>query len=179
MICKFCNQDKDPVIDFYSYNPNKCKNCIYLNNRKNTLNKSEWTKEYQRLYRRQYRRNMGASAKLRKNVSRVIGRALASGKGGKSCTQYLPYSFQELKDHLENQFESWMNWDNYGLYNAKIWDDNDFSTWTWNIDHIIPQSTFQYSSMEDLQFQQCWALTNLRPLASKSNFLEGVRRDRH
>jgi hypothetical protein len=136
-------------------------------------------REYQRLYRQQYRKRLSPSSKIRKNVSRVIGRALSSGKNGKSCTQYLPYSFQELKEHLEKQFESWMNWENYGLYDAKSWNDNDNGTWTWNIDHIIPQSTFSYSSMEEDDFKKCWELQNLRPLASKNNFLDGVKRRRH
>lgn len=177
--CKFCKQDRDAANDFYSYHPNKCKLCIYQSNRKNTIKKSEWTQEYQKLYRRQYRKNMDAAAKLRKNVSRVIGRALSSGKGGESCTKYLPYSFQELKEHLEKQFESWMTWENYGSYDSKVWNDEDQSTWTWNIDHVIPQSKFQYETMRDTAFKECWALNNLRPFSSKDNFLQGVKRSRH
>ena len=48
---------------------------------------------------------------------------------------------------------------------AKTWNDNDQSTWTWNIDHIIPQSTLPYTSMDDEIFKKCWALENLRPLS--------------
>lgn len=177
--CKFCEQDRDAILDFWEYRPTKCKRCMYATSRKSVKNNTEKVKEYQRLYRQEYRKKMAPAAKLRKNVSRVIGRALSSGKNGDSCTKYLPYSFQELKEHLEKQFEPWMNWKNYGLYDSKTWNDNVPSTWTWNVDHIIPQSTFKYFSMKDNEFQQCWALSNLRPLASKNNFLEGVRRDRH
>ena len=40
-------------------------------------------------------------------------------------------SFEELKLYLESKFETWMNWDNYGLYNGKL-------NYGWDIDHIIP-----------------------------------------
>lgn len=72
-----------------------------------------------------------------------------------------------------------MNWENYGKYRSNVWNDNDQSTWTWNIDHIIPQSDLPYASMEDNNFQVCWALKNLRPYSSKQNVLDGVTRNRH
>ena len=31
----------------------------------------------------------------------------------------------------ESKFESWMTWDNYGLYNGEL-------NYGWDIDHIIP-----------------------------------------
>lgn len=66
-----------------------------------------------------------------------------------------------------------MNWNNWGRYNAETWDDNDPSTWTWQIDHIIPQSKLKYTSMDDENFKKCWALDNLRPLSSKENLEKG------
>jgi len=44
------------------------------------------------------------------------------------------------------------------------------------IDHIIPQSMLQYSSMEEDNFKKCWALENLRPYSSKQNNKDGNRR---
>jgi len=96
-----------------------------------------------------------------------------------SCFEKLNYSVQELKIYLENKFDSWMNWHNYGLYNKNSWDDNDPSTWTWNIDHIIPQSDLFYISMDDDNFKKCWALENLRPYSAKQNCLDGSSRKRH
>ena len=69
-----------------------------------------------------------------------------------------------------------MNWQNWGRYNRKTWDDNDKSTWTWNIDHIIPKSNFYYTSMGDENFKKCWALENLRPYPSKLNIIEQDRK---
>ena len=65
------------------------------------------------------------------------------------------------------------------VYNKNMWNNNDPQTWTWQIDHIIPHSTFKYTSMEDDNFKKCWALENLRPYSSKQNFFDGVQKTRH
>jgi hypothetical protein len=72
-----------------------------------------------------------------------------------------------------------MNWDNYGVYKAKEWDDNNQLTWKWQIDHIIPHSEFLYSSMKDPVFIKCWSLDNLRPYSAKNNCIDGCFRSRH
>jgi hypothetical protein len=86
---------------------------------------------------------------------------------------------QELKEHLEKQFEPWMNWNNYGIYKKSQWNNDNMTTWTWQIDHIIPHSDLSYISMEDENFQRVWSLDNLRPLSAKQNNLDGVLRVRH
>ena len=74
---------------------------------------------------------------------------------GNSTFSALPYSPQDLVEHLERQFDDKMNWDNYGDY--------------WHVDHIYPQSLLPYSSLEDENFQKCWALENLQPLEATEN----------
>jgi hypothetical protein len=120
--------------------------------------------------------------KLRKTVSKAVSDTLkyyGLHKNGESITKYLPYPIKELYEHLEKQFEDWMTWENHGNYDPKIWDDNDPTNWTWQIDHIIPQSDLPYKTMEDENFKQCWALENLRPLNAKQNQLDGATRIRH
>jgi transposase-like protein len=120
--------------------------------------------------------------RLRKVFSKAIHRelkALLSDEKYISCTQNLPYSIKELKAHLEAQFEPWMTWDNWGVYNLETWKDDDQTTWVWHIDHIKPCSEFIYKSMQDEQFQKCWALANLRPLSAKQNVSDGATRIRH
>jgi hypothetical protein len=127
-------------------------------------------------------RNKNPNFRIRRSISHFIWRTLNnnnSSKDGESCLKYLGYSIEELKIHLENQFEPWMIWDNHGKYIKSQWNDNDQDTWTWNIDHIIPQSDLPYSSMEDDNFKKCWALTNLRPLSSKQNNIDGTNKLRH
>jgi hypothetical protein len=134
-------------------------------------------------YRESYRKNRkicDPNYRLRLNISDAVRSALKRhnySKHGESILKYIPYSIQELRDSLEKQFESWMNWNNHGIYRSETWDDNDPATWTWQIDHIIPHSTFEYSSMEDEEFKECWALNNLRPLSAKQNIIDGNRRN--
>jgi hypothetical protein len=128
------------------------------------------------------RRIVDPAYRLNQLLASSINKALKktnSSKNGQSKSKYLPYSMQELKIHIENQFESWMTWNNQGVYNHKTWDDNDSSTWTWNIDHITPRADLPYASMTDDNFQKCWSLNNLRPLSSKTNIIEGARKTRH
>jgi len=82
---------------------------------------------------------------------------------------------QELKNHIEKQFKPWMNWNNRGPYKINEWNDNDPTTWTWQIDHIIPQAKLPYTSMDDENFKKCWALENLRPLSAKLNLFKGIK----
>jgi len=121
---------------------------------------------------------MKTCSKIRKTISNHIRKAIKrnGGKKSNSILNYLPYTINELLIHLESKFESWMSWDNWGVYNSNSWDDNDPSTWTWQIDHIIPHSKFCYSSMNSVEFTKCWALSNLRPLSAKQNIMDGDRK---
>ena len=70
-------------------------------------------------------------------------------------------SFDEFKEHIEAQFEPWMNWDNYGNPEDGIFEPDK----TWDIDHIIPISTANCEG-------DVIALnhhTNLQPLCSYDN----------
>lgn len=128
-------------------------------------------------YKRKRRIN-DVGFRLRGNISRSILQALKinnSSKQDKSILDNLPYNMNELKQHIELLFEPWMNWNNYGIYDPKKWDDNDSKTWTWHIDHIVPQSKLIYTSMKDETFRKCWSLDNLRPLSAKQNVKDGNR----
>lgn len=77
-------------------------------------------------------------------------RALKGAKD-RRWTQYVDYTARDLVTHIEAQFEPWMNWKNYGH--------------GWHIDHRRPIASF---SLPD-EVAECWALSNLRPLAAKEN----------
>jgi hypothetical protein len=141
----------------------KARNTKYRQKHKNKRNARE--KE---------RRETDSNYKLRVYLSRDIFRSVKS-KNGLSTFDILPYSVLELREHLESQFDSWMNWQNHGKYNTKTWNDNDSSTWTWQIDHIIPRSKFDFINANDPNFFKCWSLDNLRPLSSKVNLISGSK----
>lgn len=157
----------------------------YLNNRQTIINKTSKYRQNHKTERNlqeKNRYNEDGSYRLRKLISSTILKALKnvkSSKRGGSIFDYLPYIIQELKEHLEKQFEPWMTWSNQGNYNPQIWDDNDSTTWTWQLDHIIPRADLPYISMEDDNFKKCWSLENLRPYPSKFNIIDGSTRIRH
>ena len=128
----------------------------------------EWSKGYANYAK--FRRN-DPLIKLKHNVSSSIRSALKNAgktKAGQKTFECLPYSAQELKDHIESLWESWMNWDNYGG------SSNDPRK-TWHIDHIKPHCDFNYKSLKDKLFVECWSLSNLRPLEKKKNMSKGCK----
>jgi len=159
---KYYKENRDKIRDYY-------KKYSEENSEKIKIKKAEYMKK---------RRGNDILFKLRTRVSVIVSSVLSkngSSKNNKSILEYLPYSIEELKNHLEFQFENWMTWDNYGKYKKEEWDDEDSSTWTWQIDHIIPQSNLVYTSMDDENFKKCWSLENLRPYSSKQNLIKSNR----
>lgn len=162
---------------------NKDKNKFYRDNNKDKIQENLLQNKHKRNKRqRKYQKNRLASDpsfKMRTYMSSHIFAALKSNGGSKqdqSIMDYLPYTIEQLKAHLEAQFEPWMTWKNHGKYNRKIWIDLDPSTWTWHLDHIIPHSFFPYTDMDSDLFRDCWALSNIRPYSAKQNIIDGNRR---
>lgn len=104
--------------------------------------------------RRKARRHMDPALRLNGNMARSMNKYLRGAKGS-HWEDLIGYSFTELKDHLERQFRKGMTWDNYGSH--------------WHVDHIVPASSFKFTSPADPEFKACWALTNLRPLWKPDN----------
>jgi hypothetical protein len=106
-----------------------------------------------------------------------------SSKNGRSSLSYFPWTPEQLWAHLLEEMNKpgneWMTPYNQGRYDTKTRKEDDKSTWTWQLDHIIPQSDLPYDSMEHPNFKKAWALSNLRPLDSKQNVMDGVNKTRH
>jgi hypothetical protein len=100
--------------------------------------------------------------RLRNAVKANISARLRSRNSGKNYTStfsMLDFTFEELCKNLEDKFKDGMTMENYG---------------EWEIDHIKPDSLFNYESYNDIGFKKSWSLDNLQPLwksenASKSN----------
>lgn len=116
-------------------------------------------KKYMREYKKK-RKSVDPLYKLRCNISTAIVECIKrSGNVKRSKTfEILGCTIDEFKIYLESKFESWMTWDNYGLY------DGNFNT-GWDIDHIIPNSN---ATTED-EVIKLNHYTNLQPLCSKVN----------
>ena len=101
--------------------------------------------------------------KLRKYFSYKINKQLKRRfihKARRISIQYLSYTIDDLIKHLESKFKKGMSWKNYGK---------------WHIDHIIPETLFNYKDLGDSEFQKCWALSNLQPLWALENIRKGNR----
>tara|TARA_R110000824_G_C15182732_1_gene673939 strand:+ start:563 stop:1159 length:597 start_codon:yes stop_codon:yes gene_type:complete len=188
--CKDCGETKT-IDNFYKKSGRKnkwlsyCKPCNLARGnraRKNNptakertkRNWKEWSsKEENKNKRREYARDYYHKRSkedpfyvLKLRMGSWILREIKNNNGTKegSVWEYLPYTPQQLKEHIENQFEDWMSWESHGNGEG-----------CWNLDHIYPQSLTPYDSLEHPNFQRCWALDNLRPLAWRDNLAKSNR----
>ena len=131
-------------------NREKCRNACNSWRKNN----KEYDAERQRKYYKVPRRAIG------QRMSGAIRRSLREGKGGKSWQALVDYDLDQLVVHLESQFTEGMSWENMN---------------EWHIDHLKPQSHFDFNSVDDPEFKECWALANLRPCWAKENMMKGNR----
>jgi len=139
----------------YQNNAEKLKNRrkeYYYNNKEKTLLTNN-------TYRNK-RKQSDPLFKLSTNLRTMIGGAIKkNGYKKLSKTELiLGCSFDFLKQHFESQFQTWMTWDNYGLYNGQL-------NYGWDIDHIVPLS----SALNENDLLRLNHYSNLRPLCSYNN----------
>jgi len=138
----------------------------------NAEKRKEYLKNYQLTYKekrnkeRKERRDSEPLYKLTMNIRKIVSSSLRSKGYKKESRTYevLGCSYEELKQHLENQFinnNSWMNWENYGNPKDGLIEPNK----TWDIDHIIPL----VSATNEEEVIKLNHYTNLQPLCSYNN----------
>jgi len=139
------NRDKRKVYSkmYREKNGEKIKDYFNKNKLKLNKNKNKYIKD---------RIKTDHQFRLKRNIKRLFS-FFMKGKKYKSTFEYLNYTLEELKDHLEKQFDSNMSWSNYGKY--------------WEIDHIIALHWFNF--MDEGDIKKCWNLRNLRPLNISEN----------
>lgn len=147
--CRECKNNKEK--EHYYKNHKEKRIRIKIN--RNKPEQRQKRKTYNRKYQK-YKRDTDLSYRLRQNIGRSI-RMMINGAKNRSLKDILPYSIEELKEHLSKKFRDGMSWENYGYF--------------WEIDHIYPQSLLPFSSITHPNFQKCWALENLQPLTIQEN----------
>lgn len=166
-LCKFCNVDYakpalgdsdthwywQPNIRVKASGSHTCRLQKRHNCQNWDLNNPEKSKLKYKISRD--KRRSTSQGKLRHSMSSLMSSRL-SNKGNKSVFDLIPYTIEELRLHLESQFQPGMTWANYGKNG-------------WEVDHIMPDCSFEYSSASDSDFKKCWALNNLQPLWAKDN----------
>lgn len=177
--CSNCNQIL-PITRFYKDRCQKtgydcwCKDCRRefqirrLNTEEGKKYNRTQTREYRqtekgKMYNRIYNNkkfkqdiNYKTAKLLRNRILRVLKGNIKSA----NSLNLLGCSVDELKIHLEQQFELGMTWDNQGGKNG------------WQIDHIIPCAKFDLSIPENQRI--CFNYRNLQPMWAKEN---NIKRD--
>ena len=109
-----------------------------------------------------HRRRTDPSFRLKCNTRTALWTCLKERNVAKYRSTFLllGYSIEELMTHLEGLFTVGMTWDNYG---------------EWHVDHKIPMNSFQFESTDDIEFKECWKLSNLQPLWGPENLSKGTK----
>lgn len=115
--------------------------------------------EHIREYKRQ-RYQANPMVRLSNAISRGMQESLHDGKSGRHWEALGGYTLGDLRQHLQVRFQPGMSWENHG---------------EWEIDHVRPLSSFSFSSPDDPQFKECWALENLQPMWAYDNDSKGAK----
>jgi hypothetical protein len=154
-ICKACD---DSAVKEIRTTSERAKKLHYLANKKWRSSHPEKRREMG--IKGNAKRHSTVQGRLSHNISIRIGHDLHGNKNGEHWEKIVGYSIKQLKEHLERKFTTGMSWDNYGLHG-------------WHVDHIIPQSAFNYETVDDIDFKKCWALKNLQPMWGAQNISKG------
>lgn len=173
-ISKKYNQDNKELIlknkkKYYQNNKEEIlekKKLYYEQNKEKIREKRkiqrESNKEKIKIQKRKYQQKHlnTPEGKLMHNIRQSIQRALKKEGYVKKLKSedILGCNIKKFKEHLESKFETWMNWENKGLYNGDL-------NYGWDIDHIIPVS----SALTEDEILKLNHYTNLQPLCSKVN----------
>ena len=156
---KYYEENKEKILERSKKYGEENKENIKEYQKKYREENKEYNKEYMKEYEN-FRRKNDPLYKLSKNIRNLIYNYLKNNGYTKKSRSYeiLGCSFEDFKKHIESQFEDWMNWDNYGLYNGE-------ECYGWDYDHIIPLSSCE---CED-DIYRLNHYSNFQPLCSYIN----------
>lgn len=100
------------------------------------------------------RRRTDPEYRIKRNLRGALNAALKGAPKSAPTMELIGCTSQELRQHLESQFQEGMSWDNYGQPG-------------WEIDHVIPCAAFDLTDPE--QQKACFHYTNLQPLWGPDN----------
>lgn len=166
MVCGDCSKKREKDSRWVG---SLCRNCYENQHRTNNSDikkkldtrvaiyrAKEENKEKRRIYENN-RLKTNPNAKLANRFRNLLNKLVKNHKGN-SAESLLKCTFDELRSHLESQFQTDMTWDNWGVSG-------------WHIDHIRPLSSFDLTNEEELKIACHY--TNLQPLWAKENMSKG------
>ena len=116
---------------------------------------------YHRKYykkRNKERRKTDINFKLASNLRSRLWQSLAGNIKSAKTLELLGCTVEELREHLQKQFQDDMTWENYGLRG-------------WHVDHIKPCTKFDLS--KEAEQRACFHYSNLQPLWAEDNLKKG------
>ena len=122
-------------------------------------NNKDWVTTYGNAYN-SARLKVDLNFRLAKTLRSRVASALKGDPRAGSFVRDLNCSVDELRKHIESQFEPGMTWDNW-------------SRKGWHIDHVASLANFDLSDRAQFLVAAHW--TNLRPLWAKQNLSENCR----
>ena len=126
---------------------------VYYKQNKEQINKSATIKRKEKYHSDRF---FALKENIRTNLKTIFKTNNFSKKN--KTIDILGCSSEQFKLFIESKWESWMTWDNYGLYNGEL-------NYGWDIDHIIPTSLAQ----DEETLIRLWHHSNLQPLCSYYN----------
>jgi hypothetical protein len=179
-----CNRCKNIMSDYeFGCEKSKLKYCSNCLSQENRLKYNKLSKEEKQFLSQKAKewaaRNREKFKKYRKNaknilLSRIRGRARSLvvsflNKKVSNRKYYLTIGAtkQDFLNHIESQFLPGMNWENYGPGFTKNENGETIKVKQWNIDHIIPLSSFDLNDPDILSKVNKY--TNLQPMWAEDN----------
>lgn len=157
----------------------KKRNKLWAENNKEKLKetKKAWkeinreeVKEYEKQWHSNNKENRAKQArtkynkpnsifKIKANLRTRFNNAIKRGQKAGSAVGDLGCSIEEFKSYIESKFEFWMNWSNYGPYDA--------NRKTWQFDHIKALANVDLTNRDE--FLKVAHYTNYQPLLAIDN----------
>ena len=155
-----------------NYKRDKERQVRYWANNPDSLERHEiWKKNYNRTYKKLHRSKILLQLKTRREndpnfkMRNILRSRIWTVLKRRNTTQLASTltllgvdSVETFINHIENQFESWMNWKNHG---------------EWHLDHIKPCASFDLNSFRGQR--ACFNYKNLRPLEAFQNMSKGAK----
>ena len=106
--------------------------------------------------------NFKISITIRNSVKRILKIHTKTG----NTKDFVDYTPEQLKNHLESLWQVGMSWENYGLYG-------------WHIDHMRPLASYNFiredGTLNELEIKKATDLQNLQPLWAIDNLIKGAK----
>lgn len=153
--CEWCGKKK--TVKQYTFNRNKM---FFCGGGANSECRRKWESKY-KVGAKCYNYNGGTPEKRKvgHRMSAAMRKAIRQEKAGRHWESLVGYTVDDLIKRLKSTLPKGYSW------------EKDFvgGNGTLHIDHIIPMSSFNFNTTDDIDFRRCFALINLQLLPASEN----------